>query len=178
MTLISRIFLSTDQLAAIGSIAVESSYLEDYIEELIRRIAHFDDDLASVFMPKSMMRNKIIILKLLASRNLKRKKKKAKFIDNLLDRIATANSDRVSAIHGIWEPIAGKPTGLINYLLMPPSAKLPVAKHQKKGKSQLLHSSRLEGIATTISDLHQQLYTFASDEWPPLKKRPKSPPKS
>ena len=178
MEMISRLFLSEDQLAAIGSIAVESSYLESSIDEIICRIAHFDDDLASVFMPNAMMGHKITIIKSLAARSLKTKKKKLSQFTQLMEKVASINSERVAAVHGLWEPPPSRPSGMMAFFNNLPPDWQATAKNPRKQNAQPLQAARLEHIAAEISKLHLVLHYFALKEWPALKTRAKSQLKS
>jgi hypothetical protein len=141
--------LTTEQLAALGSIAMKSVYLEDLVDMLIREILKLSDEQFRVLLPGAMLAAKLDILNDLAILQFKSKSKKEN-VSSIISKLKHFNSQRTIAIHGQWQSLemisladiaGGAPIKLGN----------AEARHVR-GKKQpsKLHASKLQDTADSI----------------------------
>jgi len=147
--IIAQSVLSTDQLAAIGCIAVESAYLEDTVETIIYNLSGLTREKGEIFIDKFMLDSKLNLLKELSIIKFKSKKRKL-FLSELIGEIKSANSERIIAIHGLW-------TQDINALLSGHGAK---AMRSNSRRPASLSAHKLEDVAKRISDGHYELCMY------------------
>lgn len=151
----SQTVLTTEQLAAIGSIAVESAYLEDIVETLIYKLSGLTRKKGEIFLEKFMLDSKLNLLKELGMIKLKSKKRKL-VLSELIGEIKQANSDRTLAIHGFWIP--GKITlASIAKGELEQDAKAVRSNSRRQGS---LSAHKLADIAKRVSDGRYELFVF------------------
>lgn len=162
MTLMqSRRVLTEKQLAAIGSVAVESSYLESLIEGLIGQLSGLRPEVLKVFSGNAaMMGGKIEILGKLGTLKLRSKKRKHEWA-KIISELKEANTERAIAIHGIWERI--EPTNELRHLLL---GFAPTGEAQAIHKNApILPAARIDKLATRINSAYDRLWAFYVDVW-------------
>jgi len=158
-------------LAAIGSIAAESAYLERDIETMLYKLTKLPREIGQSIIEKPMMDAKTDLLRAVATAKLKRRPKKVQRLEELVSKIKHCNTDRVTAIHGIWtRQITRSPSGGRQF--GPASA----TKRTKGGSERNLPASRAQKVALDISEAHWDLYDFAEETWPRLFPRLTLPP--
>lgn len=156
--------LTTEQLAALGSIAMESAYLEDLVDMLIGEIAKLSDAQFRALLPGAMLAAKLGILNDLAILKLKSKAKKEK-ISSIITNLKHLNSQRTTAIHGQWTSLER-----LSFADIAKGASFTVGNAEAihvRGKKQpsKLHASRLQDIADGISEYRDQLFHFCLQSW-------------
>lgn len=97
----SQIILTPEQLQAIGSVAVEASCLEEWVELLIWELCGFDESTGRVFTDKMMLDAKVSLLRDLLIQRIKDKEIAAEFKD-IFDKIKDDIPKRNTIIHGHW----------------------------------------------------------------------------
>lgn len=97
----SEIILTPEQLQAIGSVAVEASYLEECVEMLIWELCGFEENTGRVFTEKMMLDGKVTLLRELLIPRIVDKKVAADFKD-IFDKIKDDIPKRNTIIHGHW----------------------------------------------------------------------------
>jgi hypothetical protein len=80
------------QFAAIGRIAVESAYLEELVEFVIREITRLSSGQMTAVFPGVMLSSKLDILRDLGVLKLRSKKKKDEFIKLIGDTVSSPNN--------------------------------------------------------------------------------------
>jgi len=156
--------LTTEQLAALGSIAMESAYLEDLVDMLIGEIAKLSDAQFRALLPGAMLAAKLDILHDLAILKLKSKTKIEKF-GLIIAKLKHLNSQRTIAIHGQWQSLER-----ISFAELAQGASFKLGNAEAthvRGKKQpsKLHASKLHDIADGISEYRDQLFHFCLQSW-------------
>lgn len=154
--------LTTEQLAALGSIAMESAYLEDLVDMLIGEITKLSDEQLRAILPGAMLAAKLDILKNLAVLKLKSKSKQQK-ISSIIAELKHLNGQRTIAIHGQWQ-------SLQKFTLADIANGLAIeignaeATHVRGNKQPAkLNAGKLQDIADGISEYRDQLFHFWLD---------------
>lgn len=152
--MLSRKILTADQLVAIGSAAVESTFIEELIHKMIVVMSGVTEKKLMPFMGHLMMEGRLAILENLAEIYLKSKKKQAK-LNTIIENIRRANTGRISLIHGVWE---------VNDILLVLAGNKPTgdarAKSMKKPDAAKVSAKKAETIAQEISDAYGELQDF------------------
>lgn len=94
--------LTSEQLKAIGCLAVESTHLELFIDALIRSIGKLDDVAFEVFLGRLTIEPKTQILRDLLWPRLENMPKVKKSFKLMYDDIKDMITKRNTVIHGIW----------------------------------------------------------------------------
>ena len=156
--------LTTEQLAALGSIAMESAYLEDLIDMLIGEITKLSDEQLRAILHGAMLAAKLDILKGLAALKLKSKSKREK-ISSIIAQLKHLNSQRAIAIHGQWRSLQ---KFTLSDLVKGLNIEIGNAEatHVRGGKKpSKLNASKLQDLADGISEYRDQLFQFSLYEW-------------
>ena len=153
--MLSRKILTEAQLSAIGAAAVESTFTEEVIHQMIITMSGVKEKKLSPFMGHLMLEGKLVILENLGPIYLKTKKAKTQ-LKIIIEAIRRANTGRISLVHGVWE--------VNNYLAViatdrPPTGKAK-ARNMKKPGSPKVSAEKAESIAEEISDAYQMLQSF------------------
>ena len=121
-------------LAAIGAIAVESTYLERFLDTTIRKLARLSDAVARPVLAKTAtMEAKLDLLRELGSIKLQKYPKRHDEFEKIIATLKNANTNRNTAIHGVWyREMIFDGKGLLGYTLAAPKA---VRKPLKDGKA-------------------------------------------
>jgi hypothetical protein len=153
--LVSQQILTEEQLAALGSVVAESTYLESLVDIVIGRLAHLTKPQRVALLRKAMFQSKLEIMAELAEAKLKSVSRKKKFAV-IVSRLKAANSTRVNAVHGIWwhtsTPLTIAQRGEA------------IALHPRSGQTKLA-ASNLMKVAEEISDVHNALFFFYAETW-------------
>lgn len=165
--MLSVMFCNRELLAAIGSIAAESTYLEQTVEDAITRLSGLPSDGVSCIMP-TMIGGKLDLLLHLGKARLRTKSRRQQFSD-LMSHIKNSNTERILAVHGVWEPQndSGQHPGIINALRYPTTFKMVATKAAKGAKgSAKLDEDRAWKVAMAIAEGHGKLRDFTQEAWP------------
>jgi hypothetical protein len=154
-------------LAAIGSVAVESAYLERDIEALLYALTKLDRETGFPIIEKGMIDGKIGLLRAIAEPKLKKRRKwQRKFLD-IISRLKITNSDRTTVIHGVWMPALVIVTLADDFSTESiTTGKKGVSRRGKPGKSGAeMDETRAVQVASAISDARFDLREFAHSAW-------------
>src|SRR5690348_10241535 len=95
----SRI-LSKEQLAAIGCVAIESTYAEIFVEEIIWDLCGLDDEHGKHLTDKVSMKSRLELLSRIGKQHTT--KLQAEELTRIVSDFKIANEDRNTTIHGVW----------------------------------------------------------------------------
>ena len=171
----SRKMLTESQLAAIGCAAVESTFTECMVFDIIVQLSGMKEEKLLIFMPNVMLEGKFVILEALANRSLRTKKAKADFA-LVMEALRRANGGRISLVHGAWE--------VKNFLRILGDDWEPdgqaFARNRKKLTGPTISATKAATIAREIADAYENLHSFWFKHWSSfaMKKRPKLRAKS
>lgn len=167
MKRISLIPLTGEQLAAIGSITVESAYLESLVETLIREMTKVPDEVLRVMLPGAMLAKKLEIFKEIVSLKTRSKSKKQAFV-KIVGRLEELNMKRTIAVHGQWKSLQ-KFTSFADFAnglqIEIGNAEATLTPRRGKKQSPRLHADDLQQIADEIGDCRDELFLLALDDW-------------
>jgi hypothetical protein len=167
MKRISLIPLTGGQLAAIGSIAVESACLENLVETLIRDMTKVPDEVLREMLSGAMLAKKLKIFKEVVSLKTKSKSKKQEFAKTI-DRLEHLNSQRTIAVHGQWKSLQ-KFTSFADFAnglqLEMGNAEATLPPRREKKQSPRLQAKNLQQIADEIGECSDKLFLLALDDW-------------
>lgn len=159
--MLSTLYCDSKLQAAIGSIAVESAYLERYIETMLYALTKISRDIGQPMIEGTMIGSKLDLLLHVGKVKLAKRPKRLKQFCDLMSRIKQANTDRTIAIHGVWQPEIQN--WLRAYAMM--DFGKPVATKRGKGQDTKMSAERAMKIAGEISELHYELHDFAEQTW-------------
>jgi hypothetical protein len=162
--------LDSKELAALGSVVVESTFAESLIETLISEMSKLDKGALVLFLRGAMMNTKLELLADLGKLKLRSAKRKEAFAE-IISRLKHLNSERVIAVHGVWAKAikfnaAKGGTGMVTLASFSDPMNIEFgpseATHPRGGK---ISAKRLEALATQISDAYWDLYEFHAAVW-------------
>lgn len=148
---LAREALTSKQLEALGCIVAELCYLERTIEMCIGALAGIDEKIKKLLLGRAMIAAKIDLLNDLANARLDTEDHK-KQLTEIIRRLRDCNSERVTAVHGIWFPV-GEPVGRARA-------------HHASGR--IMTVDALEKLETKINAAHWDLFQFWCDVLKPL----------
>lgn len=157
----SKSVLTTEQLAAIGSIAVESAYLEDFVDFMIAWLAGLPDEQLSILIPRAMLDGKLDILRNLGIIKLRSKRRKEEF-QQIIAKLKELNSQRNIAVHGNWQ---SKEMHRLSDIGKGIPVQIGNAEARGKKQNSVLHASKLQTVAISIADYREKLFHFCFDTW-------------
>lgn len=147
----SRKILTEKQLAAIGAAAVESSFTEGLIHDMIVSMSGIQRDKLQPFLGNIMMDGRITILEKLGETYFKSTLAKREFKEAIA-AIKHANTGRISLVHGYWEV-----TNTLLALTSATPAGDAAAKNMKKPNSPRVPAAKAEAIAHEVSQAYAKL---------------------
>lgn len=158
--LMSQTILSQEQLAALGTVVAESTYLETFVDLMIGALTGLKEDKRRLLLDKAMLQAKLEILAELGAMKLKSKRRKKTFA-KLIAELKANNAERVTAVHGIWLPniTADALPEQLKQLLTPGSA---VARHPRGPR---MSATTLTKLAEKISNGKWDLVDFHTKVW-------------
>jgi hypothetical protein len=155
----SQVILTPEQLQAIGSVAVETSYLEEWVEMLIWELCGFDENTGRIFTEKMMLDAKIGLLSDLLTPRIEDKETGAEFKE-IFDSIKNDIPKRNTIIHGHW----GSKDAHVSLFNIAsgkiPSDSVAVRKRRKAAPAPVLAKDVIK-IAQRISRHRAKLMRFA-----------------
>lgn len=163
-----RVMVSTSQLtpellAAIGSIAAESAYLERFMETVLYSLTKLDRDIGKPMIERGMFDAKAQLLREVGAFKLKRRAKQCEAFLTIMSAIMSSNSDRGTAIHGIWLRRPKFGGGWLDFGWEEPTAH----KRGRPGKPDIaMTAQRAMDVAREISEAHHDLHEFVYRTWP------------
>lgn len=154
----SKEILEIEQLAEIGSIAVESTYCEMLVESLIWTIARLDETRGKLFTHGMQMQPRLEMLSSLGKQNLDTEAKTKIFIAIISD-LKENNEKRNIVIHGNW----GAWYTLADLRKFGKRAK--ALKRRPNSPPSELEVDQLEALAVSIEAAAERLRKFAETHW-------------
>ena len=151
--------LTTEQLAAIGSVVVESTYCELEVENLIWILAGMKPEEGIHFTHGMQLQSRLDLLSQLAKERLTDEHERAEFT-TLISNLKIANSERNVIVHGVWYSEAERRKLIEDGIAVHP----PATAFKRRLRSQPLQIS-----ANAVSEVAQRIanLTFAlSHFWP------------
>ncbi len=156
--------MSAEQLAEIGSIALESTECEVMVESLIWDLAGLDTDAGKLFTHSMQMNTRLETLSSLGKARLSSEDQLNKFAA-IISTLKDLNSKRNTVIHGSW----GAWVTLREIAMSPYSTPTPKAIKRRPNKSPVeLSAAELQGTPEAIAKATAALRTFAEKAWPHL----------
>ena len=160
----SKQVLDDAELAALGSVVVESTFAEALLDTIISHMSRLDKDELVLFLRGAMMQTKLELMADLGKLKLRSPKRKAAFA-KIVSRLKHLNADRVIAVHGVWERAikfnAAKGGGMVTLASFADPSNIEFgpseAIHPRGGK---ISARRLDSLATQISETYWDLYEF------------------
>lgn len=164
--LFSDYILSADQLKAIGNVAVETTYLEIYVENVIWRLAGMQEASGKFFTDQMRVAARLELLANLAKPRLTSETKLATFTE-LISNLKIECEKRNIIIHGEWT-IAHISLAEILRTDRHRDAKPAFAKKRRLKMAPLEFSATdVRKTSERIYDLTMDLAFFCENEWPP-----------
>lgn len=96
----SEVTLDAEQLRAIGCVAVESTYLEEQLDWIVRHLAVLDEHDFRVFTANLQLSGKLNLVSKLMDSRLQPEHVRER--DDLFSAISKQITDRNNIIHGVW----------------------------------------------------------------------------
>lgn len=157
---LSRQILKPDQLAALGSVVAESTYLESLVDSMIGHLARLTESQRNIILKRAMLHVKLEVLRELGDLKLKSAPRKSDFL-KLISRLMAHNDERVTAVHGVWTPIVRewRPGFKLSDFLVPSGD--AEARHSRG----TITASRLDKLAEKISNGFWDLSDFNTKVW-------------
>jgi hypothetical protein len=160
----AQTLLTKEQLAAIGCVAIESTYAEAVIEEIIWALCGLDEAHGKHLTTGVQLSNRLELLGALAK--LHTPKEHQPRITKIISDFKIATSDRNTIIHGLW--VRTLPDGSLAELDKHPDPKLSAkAEKRRLNLEPLVFSAdSVMKVAQTLCDLRADLVGFVEDSWP------------
>lgn len=162
----SKQILSAEQLAEIGSIALESTECEVVVEELLWALAGLDRERGILFTQNMQMKSRIEMLSALGKARLPNDQSLSEF-NELIQELNNLNQKRNHVIHGSW----GAWTTLRELARRPGSefTVTPKAIKRRPNKAPMeLSAEQLRGLPEQIAHATARLMQFAERMWPTI----------
>jgi hypothetical protein len=149
--MISERTLQSDELRAVGCVAIESSILDRLLEAIICDACGFDSVKQELFTGKLMFAAKADAVKEILLPKLRSKKRRDRLTE-LHAAMKLANSQRVTALHGQWQwESSREPHDIADGRLY-----RAVSTHKKRRVT----ASQLMSIAHSLSAVHREMQLF------------------
>lgn len=166
--ILSTSFCDQTLLANIGSIAAESAYLEQFVETMLYRLTKLTREMGYPIIETPMLGGKLDLLSQIVKVKLKRRKKRLAQFAKIVSDIKNSNSERITAIHGLWLPANPIPAvGIINRVRERRNA-VAVKRGRLDKPDTKLTAERAAKVAVAIYESHVELRDFALETWPKI----------
>ena len=158
----SKKILNVEQLAEIGSIALESTECEITVESLIWALAGLEPEVGVLFTQGLQMNSRLELLSALGKARLSKDEDIERYA-GIISKLKELNSRRNLVIHGSWgawvalRDIAQNPG-------VPPETK--AIKRTRKGVPVELYAAELKGTPESFAKATNELRAFAETAWP------------
>ena len=160
--------MSTEELAEIGSIALEWTECETLVEHLLWQLAGMSAENGAHFTFNMQMKSRLDMLATLGRERLPEGAQLEKF-NAIIGELQELNTKRNHIIHGSWG--AWVTLAELARYFEPGRIVVPVAhKRTKPGKKdqipQKVSAKELKGVPERIAQATEKLWKFASSAWP------------
>lgn len=161
----SKQILSTEQLAEIGSVAVESTQCEAIVESLIWALSGMRRDVGKHFTHGIQLNNRLELLSTLGKLQLPDSEQNE--FTSIISELKDLNNKRNQVIHGSWG--VWYTVRELQALKDPDAPLAPKSMKRRLNTSPLEFSSdALKGLPEAIDSAVLKLCAFASRVWPTL----------
>jgi hypothetical protein len=166
----SRQLLTTEQLASVGCVAVESTYLEAELEELLWKLAGMDEARGVHFTRNMQMKSRIEMLWILGRQRLPEGGEGLDELKRLTEWLKEANVERNTVIHGYWNVDAQDVRSFGSWRRQNVDERTPAfAEKRNIGKLPTKFSAaNIEAVSEKIGSLRFMLTTFLLEHMPEL----------
>jgi hypothetical protein len=151
----SRVVLNKDQLASIGAVATECTYLDQTVETLIWAFSGMEYEQGKFFTSTMQLDRKLDLLSDLGK--LKLPAEKLEQFTKIISDCKLANNDRNVVIHGVW---ASDIQGLASLIAEEHEKTASAIKRRLKKEALVFSSSNIEAVEERLSYATRQLYKF------------------
>ncbi len=167
---LATLIFTKDQLAALGSVVVESTACEEYVESLIWNLAKLDENQGKHFTSSMQMNSRLEMLSTLG-KPLLRSEKKRNELTQLISKLKTVNAARNVVVHGNWQTNG---IGVLTVISDGAENHPPAIVRKRRLNSAPITNTaaQIKEIALDIAELTSELMDFARS-WrrvPSLKK--------
>lgn len=166
----SRQLLTTEQLASVGCVAIESTYLEAELEELLWKLAGMDEARGVHFTRNMQMKSRIEMLWTLGRQRLPEGGEGLDELKRLTERLKEVNVERNTVIHGYWNVDAQDVRSFRSWRRQNVDERTPAfAEKRNIGKLPTKFSAaNIEAVSEKIGSLRFMLTTFLVEHMPEL----------
>lgn len=156
---LTTLIFTKEQLAALGSVVVESTACEELVETLIWNLAKLTEDQGKFFTSSINMNSRLELLSSLGKPLLRSEAKKAEFT-RLISNLKEANAARNIVVHGKWQTSG---VGVLLVMRDGPDKHPPAIVEKRRPNNAPLTRSAAEikTIALTLGRLTFDLLIFA-----------------
>lgn len=151
--------LNKDQLASIGAVAVECTYLDSFVEAIIWSICQLDIKQGKFFTSMMQLDKKLDLLSDLGKQKLT--EAKIKEFTEIISYCKLANNDRNTIIHGTW---ISADAGLAPLLFPDDTRKGAMAiKRRLRSEALTFSADKVDAVAARLSNAITRLFNFANE---------------
>lgn len=166
--LMSRKYLTEAQLAFIGTVAVESTYNEFFVQSLIGRLSGVTEEVGLAFTQNMPMSARLETLRVVGRTKLSDPAQIEQF-NNIVSSLCEANAERNTVIHGKWGPTVN-PLFFFVLKFWKKDLKNSVqakksARAGKKKEPIPFPVEQLEAVALKLHDSRKALRDFETTAW-------------
>lgn len=158
--LFSSLALTSEQLSAIGNVAVESTYCEQLLEEIIWALLELQDDQGKFITDRMLLDKRIELINDLWKPRLT-DPEKLKTYCSISARLKEANKKRNTIIHGYWHIPTMKVSDLMNDHPFPPAVAI---KRRLRSQPTTFSAENIQNVAEEIAEITNTMLEFAFQE--------------
>jgi hypothetical protein len=153
--------LTDAEYAAIGRIAVESAYLEEFVLALCIRLCRLKRPIGEIVLGRGLLDTRLQNLEAIVEHVLENSPEKLARFKKLISKIRINNDERNTAIHGRWV------NATLNDLLSGLSRNPRAIKARAKTKKELKIADAV-ALSIRIEASAEELWLLAKQTWPQL----------
>lgn len=160
-TMLPEIIMTEPQLAAIGMVVIESTYLEQLVERLIWWACKLEPKQGKFLTTRIQMDSRLDLLSDLAKPKITDPTRLEVFT-TLISDLKNANNDRNVVVHGLWSPQPKLPiaaSGIIEW-------EATALKERLRSPPLTMSPNQIAEVARRINSGYFDLASFATKEWP------------
>lgn len=156
---VATLIFTKDQLAALGSVVIESTACEELVESLIWNLSRLTEDQGKFFTSSINMNSRLELLSSLGKPLLRSETKKTEFA-KLISDLKEANGARNIVVHGKWQTDG---VGILTVMQDGPEKHPPaIVKKRRLNIAPLTRgAAEMEAIALTLASLTSELMSFS-----------------
>lgn len=158
----SRLVLTTEQLAAIGSVAVESTYCELAVERAIWVFLRLDEEQGKFITDRMLLDRRMDLLGNVAHSFLKQHPDQLAILQDIISKLREGNDERNHIIHGEWVPSVRR--GLLEAMQTNPKHLPPATaiKRRLNSAPRMMGAAKIHKTAEKIATYTRRLVRFVA----------------